>query len=146
MKPRHLAAIAVATSFACAVWPGSVAAQATAPGPAKAVPSAKTPTQAFLDYDAAVRKAKTLAEVLPYLSAEYRAMLESRPKADQPVWLGRLKESPVKDLKVTKETVTGNKCTLEATGTSEKGNAVHGKIILVKEDGAWKLDEQFWAT
>ena len=102
--------------------------------------------QAFLDYHAAAKKATTLAELLPYLSAEYRAMLESRPKEDQPVWLGRLKDATVKDLKVTKETIAEAKCTLEATGTSAKGNAVRGKIMLVKEGGAWKLDEQFWVT
>jgi len=43
-------------------------------------------------------------------------------------------------------TIAEAKCTLEATGTSAKGNAVRGKIMLVKEGGAWKLDEQFWVT
>jgi hypothetical protein len=108
---------------------------------------AKSPTQAYLDYHAAVLKAQTLPEVLPYLSAAYRGMLESRPKKDHPVWLERLKESAnVTDLKIGKETITGDKCTLEGTATSARGNAVHGKVNLVKEGGAWKLDEEFWAT
>ena len=108
---------------------------------------AKSPTQAFLDYHAAVLKAQTLSEVLPYLSAEYRGMLESRPKKDHPVWLERLKETAnVKDLKIGKDTITGDKCTLEGTATSARGNAVHGKVNLVREGGAWKLDEEFWAT
>lgn len=108
--------------------------------------AAKTPTQAYLDYCAALAKAKTLSDVLPHLSEAYRAMLESRPKADHPTWLKNLKESEVKDLKISKETIEGEKCTLEATGTSARGNAMKGKIILVKEGGAWKLDDQFWAT
>jgi hypothetical protein len=107
----------------------------------------KTPTQAYLDYHAAVLKATTLDEVLPHLSAAYRGMLESRPKTDRPLWLGRLKETAdIKDLKITKETIDGDKCTLEGAGTSARGNAVHGKVHLVKEGGAWKLDEEFWAT
>jgi hypothetical protein len=108
---------------------------------------AKSPTQAYLDYHAAVLKARTLSEVLPYLSAEYRGMLGSKPKKDHPVLLERLKETAnVKDLKIGRETIAGDKCTLEGTATSARGNAVHGKVNLVREGGAWKLDEEFWTT
>ncbi len=108
---------------------------------------AKSPTQTYLDYHAAVLKAQTLSEVLPYLSAAYRGMLESRPKKDLPVWLERLKETAnVKDLKIGKETIAADKCALEGTAMSARGNAIHGKINLVKESGAWKLDEEFWAS
>ena len=47
---------------------------------------------------------------------------------------------------ITKETVDGMKCTLEGTAKSSKGMALKGKVFLVKEDGAWKLDEQGWST
>jgi Na+-translocating ferredoxin:NAD+ oxidoreductase RnfG subunit len=108
---------------------------------------AKTPTQTYLEYHAAVAKAKTLDEVLPFLSAMYRSMLESRPKEDRPRWLANLKDGDdIKDLKITKESVDGDKGTVEATGISAHGNAVHGKIIMVKEGGAWKLDSSSWAT
>ena len=118
---------------------------------AAAVPGAgepaKSPTQAYLDYHAAVLKAQALSEVLPHLSAAYRGMLESRPKKDHPVWLERLKDTAnVKDLKIGKETIADDKCTLEGTATSARGNALHGKVNLVQEGGAWKLDEEFWAT
>jgi hypothetical protein len=108
---------------------------------------AKTPTQSYLDFHAALQKAKTLDEVLPYLSTAYRSMLESQPKSDRGVWLGRLKDmSNGKDLKITKETINGDACTLEGTATSARGNAMKGKISMVKEGGAWKLDEEGWAT
>lgn len=108
---------------------------------------AKTPTQSYLDFHAALQKAKTLDEVLPYLSAAYRGMLESQPKSERAVWLGRLKDtSNGKDLKITKETINGDACTLEGTATSARGNVMKGKISLVKEGGAWKLDEEGWAT
>jgi hypothetical protein len=54
---------------------------------------AKTPTQSYLDFHAVLDKAKTLDEVLPYLSAAYRGMLESQPKSERAVWLGRLKDT-----------------------------------------------------
>ncbi len=108
---------------------------------------AKTPTQAYLDYRETVVKAKTLAEVLPHLSKEYRGMLQSQPKKDEKVWLERLRETAAaKDMKITKETIDGAKCTLEGTATSARGNKLRGKISLVKEAGAWKLDEEGWAT
>jgi hypothetical protein len=123
---RALAVLGVATSVALA--------------------ESKTPTQAYLDYRAALEKATKLSDVLPHLSAAYRGMLESRPKADQPEWLKRLKEDMMKDVTITKETITGETCTLLATGTSARGNAMKGKISLVREGGAWKLDEQGWST
>src|SRR5689334_4092990 len=84
-----------------------------------AAADSKTPTKTFLDYHDTLMKATKLEEILPYMSAEYRKMLESQPKKDGALWLGRLREgTPVKDLKITKETVNGDKCTLEGTGTS----------------------------
>lgn len=143
MKTHRMAVVRLSILIMSVVASTHVGAQARVSTQA----AAKTPTQAYLEYVAAVNKARTLAEVLPHLSAEYRGMLESRPNADQPVWLQRLKDAqPAKDLKITKETISGEKCTLEGTGTSDKGNALKGKIMLVKEGGAWKLDEQSWST
>jgi hypothetical protein len=135
MKRNGILRIGLAALLGCLAWTSLAASPA------------KTPTQSYLDFHAALQKAKTLDEVLPYLSKEYRAMLESQPKSDRAMWLGRLKDmSNGKDLKITKETVNGDKCTLEGTATSAKGNAMQGKISMVKEGGAWKLDEEGWAT
>jgi hypothetical protein len=106
----------------------------------------KSPAQAYTEYHKAVIKAETLSEILPYLSHAYRLMLESRPRENHRVWLTNLKEDLVTDLKITKETVAGNSCTLEATGKSKRGNMMKGKIVLVKEGDSWKLDEQLWIT
>ena len=135
MNRNRILGIGVTALLGCLVWTSLFAS----PG--------KTPTQSYLDYHAALQKARTLDEVLPYMSAAYRAMLESQPKSDRPVWLGRLKDmSSGKDLKVTKETIKGDACTLEGTATSAKGNLMRGKISMVKEGGSWKLDEEGWAT
>jgi hypothetical protein len=135
VRYRHIFAVGLWTLSGFVVLPSTVVAES------------KTPTQAYLEYQAAVQKATSLAEVLPRLSAAYRAMLESHPKKEHPVWLGRLKESSnIKDLKITKETISGDKCTLDGSGTSARGNSVKGKVNLVKEGGVWKLDEEFWAT
>ena len=134
MRHRRIFSLGLAAVAAFAILPSVRAAE-------------KSPTQVYLDYRAALTKATKLEEILPYMSKEYRQMLESQPKKDGPVWLGRLREgTPVKDLKMTKETIEGGKCTLEGTGTSARGNAIHGKIQLVKEASGWKIDEEAWAT
>jgi hypothetical protein len=124
---------------------GVTLAVCLSPGPAQA--QAKSPTEAYLAFAAAAQKAKSLDEVLPHLSKEYRAMLSAQPNDQKPVWLQRLKDSAdMLDVKIVKETVTGEKCTLEGTARSKKDLPLKGKVFLVKEDGAWKLDEQGWAT
>lgn len=132
MKIQRFAMLAVLAS--------SVIALAT---PALAADSKAAP--AYLEYNAALAKATKLTDVMPYLSTAYRQMLESRPKSDQPEWLKRLKESMMKDVKISGETVSGSTATLTATGTSSMGNAMKGKISMVNEGGAWKLDEQGWS-
>lgn len=135
MRYRHIFAVGLWTLLGSVFLSSAVVAES------------KTPTQAYLEYQAAVQKATSLAEVLPRLSAAYRAILESHPKKEHPVWLERLKESSnIKDLKITRETISGDKCTLDGSGTSARGNPVKGKVNLVKEGGAWKVDEEFWAT
>jgi hypothetical protein len=127
------------------VWLGLALALCLSPVPALA--QAKSPTEAYLAFVAAAQKAKSLDEVMPHLSKEYRAMLSAQPGDKKPVWLQRLKDSAdMQDIKVTKETISGEKCTLEGTAKSSKGFALKGKVFLVREDGAWKLDEQGWST
>jgi len=117
-----------------------------AAAPAMAQPKTeKTPLQAYQDFQAGVKKATTLEQTYPFLSAEYVAMLKSRPAADQKTWLDRLKDSATKTgVAITKTTITGDKCLLEATAKNPAGESFKGKISLVKEGGSWKLDEQGW--
>jgi hypothetical protein len=113
----------------------------------RALAQAKSPTEAYLAFVAAAPKAKSLEEVLPHLSKEYRSMLSAQANDQKPVWLQRLRDSAdMTDIKISKETVSGEKCTLEGTEKSSKGLPLKGKVFLVKEDGAWKLDEQGWST
>lgn len=99
-------------------------------------------TQAFLDWHTAVNKATTLTELMPYASAAYAATLKSRGMKNQAVWLEILKE--MKDVNVTRTTCVRAKCTVEATGTNVRDSAMTGKIMLVRENKLWKLDEEFW--
>lgn len=117
-----------------------------AAAPARGADAAASPAaKAYMEYNAALGKAARLEDILPMLSSAYRQMLESRPKSDRPEWLKRLKEMAMKDVQITTASVAGNTATLAATGTSSMGNTMKGKITMVQEGGAWKLDEQGWA-
>jgi len=48
----------------------------------------------------------------------------------------------MKDAKIVNEAISGEKCTLSGTATSARGNALKGKVSLVKDKGTWKLDEE----
>lgn len=120
-----------------------LAATLSAAAPAKAT----SPTEAYLSFVAAAQKATTLDEILPHLSGEYRAMLTAQAKDQKALWLQRMKDSAnMTEIKITKETTDGKKCTLEGTARSAKGMPLRGRISMVNEDGAWRLDEQGWST
>ena len=120
---------------------GLLAASATA---ADAPPS---PTAAYMAFVAAAQKATTLEELLPFLSAEYRANLGAQPKEKRPIWLQRLKDAVAKtNIKISKEDTNGNKCTLLGTANDKDGTPLKGKVFMVNENGGWKLDAQVWST
>jgi hypothetical protein len=49
------------------------------------------------------------------------------------------------NLKLTGLSVDGEKATLEATGDFD-GSATYGKVLLEREDGAWKVAGQSWKS
>ena len=105
----------------------------------------RSPSDSYLAFVAAAKKATALDTLLPFLSKEWAGNLKAQPTEKWPVWLGRLKDVKT-DIKITKETINGAKCTLETTGKSPDGTAMRGKVFLVQEDGEWKLDEEVWST
>jgi hypothetical protein len=108
---------------------------------------AKTPTQAYLEYRTVAAQATSLEQLFPYLSKEWRGLLDQQPAGQRPEWLGRLRDwARVRELAIVKETVTGDEGSLEVTGREATGQSTKGLISLVQEDGAWKLDEEAWAT
>lgn len=130
-------------STAAVLLPPCLAMALAGTPPLRAAP----PTEAYLAYVRAARKAAALEDLFPHLSKAYCAMLRSRPKQDRALWLERLKESvDLDELRITQETVSGRTCTLEGTAKRRGGPPLRGKVSLVLEAGGWKLDEQFWST
>jgi hypothetical protein len=116
---------------------GTLAAAQTAP--------AKKAIDVYKEYQAAVRTAKTLEPVLPFLTKEYRTNLQGAPKDMQDRMLKGLQEhGALKNVAVKKETVKADTCVLEATATGADGKPMTGKIAFQNEGGAWKIEGQGW--
>jgi hypothetical protein len=108
---------------------------------------AAEPLDAYKAYLAAASKATAPDALFPFISSEYKAMLQQAPKEEvaKMLKMGIAKQG-LSDLKVTSQKIEGNKATLELTGKLADGRASSGKATLVKEGGDWKLDEDGWAT
>ena len=116
----------------------ALAAQ-TAPVPAKKA------IDVYKEYQAAVKTAKALADVLPFLTKQYRTNLQGAPQDMQDRMFKRMQEDGGwKNIVVTKETVKADTCELEATSTGPDGKAMKGKIAFKNEGGAWKIEGQGW--
>jgi hypothetical protein len=133
---RQLAAIGLILATFI-VGTGTLAAAQTAP--------AKKAIDVYKEYQAAVKTAKTLATVLPFLTKQYQTNLQGAPKDMQDRMFKRMQEDGSwKDIVVTKETIKTDTCELEATSTGPDGKPMTGKIAFKNEGGAWKIEGQGW--
>lgn len=107
----------------------------------------QSPSEMYREFVAAARQATSLDQIARFLSAGWLKDMKAAPKAQQENWLKFMKTTwSLSDLKFTSESVTGDKATLEATGKTAAGKSAKGKIVLVREKGAWKLADEAWVT
>jgi hypothetical protein len=122
--------------MACAI--SAAALQAQKPG--------QTGSEFFMAYSAAMAKAKSIDEVLPFMSAQRVGQVKGTPADERAMMFEMIKEMGAKNVKVVKETPSATGATLEATGSDPAGGAMKGTITLVKEAGAWKVDKESWSN
>jgi hypothetical protein len=104
-----------------------------------------TPTGAYLTYRQAFEKATSLKDLFPLVTKESRAELESMPAERLEAGLRLAKRvNDVKDVKVAKETVTGDKAVLEVTAVKADGKPATASVTLAREDGKWKIHRESW--
>lgn len=109
--------------------------------------TAKTASQAYTDYLAALKKAKTVEEIFPLISAKTRSMVEQSPKGERAQMFELLKMMTLEGhtgVKVVKETATATGATLSVEGLNEDKSKAMGTIEMVKEGGAWKVGQESW--
>ena len=117
-----------------------------APGPfAQAAP--QTATQFYLGYRDAWMKAKTIDPLLPYLTRQGQAEIQSTPKEQRQMMFEMMKTmGNMTDVKVVSETRDGEGYRLEMTATSPDKQPMKGTAEIVIEDGAMKLRKESWTS
>ncbi len=112
-----------------------------------AAPQGRTPLDAYKAYLEAASKATTPDALFPFISQEYKTLLQKAPKAEVNKMLKMsIAKEKLTDIAVTNQQVGARKAVLELKAKTGDGRPTTGKAVMVKESGAWKLDEDAWAT
>jgi len=107
----------------------------------------KTASQFYMDYRAAFDKAKSVDELLPFMSAESRKQVEATPAGERAKMFELMKAmGTLTNVKIVKETPSGDGATLTAEGLDSEKKKATGTITIVKEKGAWKLGGESWKS
>ena len=110
-------------------------------------PQTPGPLEAYKAYLDAASKATTPDALFPFISKEYKTMLQNAPKGEVEKMLKMsVAKDHLTDIKVVSQKVDTAKAVLELTAKTGDGRATTGKVTMVKEGGAWKTDEDAWAT
>jgi hypothetical protein len=107
----------------------------------------RTPLDAYKAYLDAASKATGPDALFPHISKEYKTLLQKAPKdrVEKMLKMSIAKEK-LQDNSVTSQQVGASKAVLKLTAKTGDGRPTTGKVTMVKEGRAWKLDEDAWAT
>ena len=100
----------------------------------------------YLAYRTAFAKAKSIDELLPWMAKARLSQITKTPAAERAEMFGMIKMMDDHiNVKVVKETPAANGAELQVEAISgESKKKATGVITLVKEGGAWKLDQESW--
>jgi hypothetical protein len=106
----------------------------------------QTASQFYLGYRAAFAKAKSIDDLLPFMSQERVEQVKATPAADRAQMFEMIKMmDTVTDVKVVKETKSAKGATLSVEGLDEHQKKATATVELIKEGAAWKLDKETWS-
>lgn len=114
------------------------------------VAAEQTPTERYEAYRSALAQASTLEELLPHTSKAVRDEMAKRPPSYRRALLSDLKLRSAEWLRVNEEDITGAQAFLTVEGrhvvdpTAGTLSYGRGKVTLLHEDGAWRVDEEIW--
>jgi hypothetical protein len=114
-------------------------------GKSEAQTNASDPLQFYKGYLAVLAKAKSLDELLPYYTRELADGLRKMPTEMQANYI-KMNAHALTDLKVTKQQVDSSKAVFEMSAKTADGRETTGSATLVKEGGAWKVEDESWAA
>lgn len=119
-----------------------------APPPAGAQMATQTPTAVFNAYRAALAKAKSYADILPFMDAKGRGLIEALPEQQRAAMFGLMMKfaGTFTDVAVARESITGDTAVLTLSGKDPKGQDATGTVPMTKEAGGWKVGTEKWSS
>jgi len=114
-------------------------------GKSEAQTNASDPLEFYKGYLAVLAKAKSLDELLPYYTHELSDGLRKMPAEMQANYI-KMNARALTDLKVTNQQVDSSKAVFEMSAKTADGRETTGSATLVKEGGAWKVEDESWAA
>lgn len=104
------------------------------------------PAHAYLDLRTLAAKATSAEQVLPYLSANYRRVVANLPRGERDDWFLRFKRFPPTPVTIQAQAQAGDRCALGAVARDTLHTKWSGRIEMLREGGAWKLDDERWSS
>jgi hypothetical protein len=106
---------------------------------------ATDPLEFYKGYLAVLAKATSLDELVPFYVKDLGDGLKKMPRDMQGNYL-KMNARSLSDVKVVKQTVTASKAEYQLTARTAAGAETTGRATLVKERGAWKVEDEAWAS
>lgn len=104
------------------------------------------PAHAYLALRTLAAKATSVEQLLPYLSANYRRVVSNLPREERDDWFGRFRRFPPGPVTVQAQAQAGDRCALGAIARDASHVKWSGRIEMLREGGAWKLDDERWSS
>ena len=103
----------------------------------------KTPSQTYMEYHAALQKAKKIEDILPFMTAARRKEAASMPAEMKSGMIGMIQELGIQPgFKVVKEDKTATGATLMLEGVDKSKSKTSVTVTMVREAGAWKIEKE----
>ena len=118
------------------------------PAPAPSSRAVQSPTDVFLAYRAALAKATSYAELLPFMEAKGRTMIEALPEQQRMGMFDLLKKfaGTFTEVSVTREAITDDSAVLTLAGRDPKGQPATGTVPMSREADGWKVGTEKWSS
>lgn len=109
---------------------------------------AQTPAEVFLAYRAALARATSYAELLPFMDAKVRGVIEGLQDDQRSGMFELLKKfaGTFTEVSVTRETVTDGTAVLTLAGKDLKDQPATGSVPMTKEADGWKVGTEKWSS
>lgn len=119
-----------------------------APILAAARTQAQTPTEVFQAYRSTLVKATSFNELLPFMDARGRAMIEALPEAQRAGMFDLMKKfaGTYSDVTVAGEKINGDTAILSLSGRDPKDQPATGSVPMTKEATGWKVGTEKWSS